>query len=325
MFQRRARVVIAVLIVVALTFAILDLRGGKGPFATFRSVIGTALGGVERAGATIFSPVLAIGDWWGTWGDQRDQINTLQAENQALSDLVRRSAEDRARADALDGLLRVAGAGRYRITPAEVIAVGPEQEFSWTVTIDIGTQDGIERDMSVINADGLVGRVSAVHRTTSTVVLIVDPSMSVGARIAGSEEVGILSGTGDQNSLEFQMLDPLANVEVGTALVTFGSKNGKPYAPGIPIGEVTEVRGTAGQLTRVAAIKPFARMSALSVVGVVVRPPRTDPRDSVLPARPQTIEPTVSATPVPSTTANPSATSLGSWSEPSPQPSPKAS
>lgn len=317
MFQRRARVVIAVLIVLSLTFAILDLRGGKGPFATLRSVVGTALGGIERTGATLFSPVLAVGGWWGTWGDQRDQINALKAQNQALSDLVRRSAEDRARADALDGLLRVAGAGRYRITPAEVIAVGPEQEFSWTVTIDIGTQDGIERDMSVINADGLIGRVSAVHRTTSTVVLIVDPSMSVGARIAGSEEVGILSGTGDQNSLEFQMLNPLANVEVGAALVTFGSKNGKPYAPGIPIGEVTEVRGTAGQLTRVAAIRPFAHLSALSIVGVVVRPPRTDPRDSVLPDRPKAVVPTPTPTPTSSGTAG--------LLDATPAPSPKAS
>lgn len=320
MLQRRARVVVAILVVITLTFAILDLRGGKGPFATLRSVVGTAVGGLESAGAAIFSPVLAVGSWWGTWGDQRDQIAALQAQNKALSDLVRRSAEDRARADALDGLLKVAGAGRYRITPAEVIAVAPEQEFSWTVTIDVGTQDGIERDMSVINADGLVGRVSAVHRTTSTVVLIVDPSVSVGARIAGSEEVGILSGTGDQSSLEFQMLNPLAKVDVGQAIVTFGSKNGKPYAPGIPIGEVTEVRGTAGQLTRVAAIRPFADMSALTIVGVVVRPPRTDPRDSVLPARPAA-EP--SATPAPTASASPSSTS--GLLVATPEPSPKAS
>ncbi|MDO8732040.1 MAG: rod shape-determining protein MreC [Actinomycetota bacterium] len=319
MLQRRARVVIAILVVITLTFAILDLRGGKGPFATLRSVVGTALGGVERAGATIFSPVLGIGSWWGTWGDQRETIAALEAENSSLRGLVHRAAEDRARADALDGLLKVAGAGRYRIVPAEVIAVGPEQEFSWTVTIDIGTQDGIERDMSVINADGLVGRVAAVHRTTSTVVLIVDPSVSVGARVAGSEEVGILSGTGDLSSLEFQMLNPLADVKTGEALVTFGSKNGKPYAPGIPIGQVTSVRGTAGQLTRVAAIEPFADLSALTIVGVVVRPPRTDPRDSVLPSRPQ-VEPTAAASPNPSGSA-----AAPTLSPATPVPSPKAS
>ena len=226
---------------------------------------------------------------------------------------MQRAAEDRARADALDGLLKVAGAGRYRIVPAEVVAAGPEQEFSWTVTIDVGTQDGIQRDMSVINADGLVGRIAAVHRTTSTVVLIVDPSVSVGARVAGSEEVGILSGTGDLSSLEFQMLNPLADVNAGQDLVTFGSKNGKPYAPGIPIGEVTDVRGTAGQLTRVATIRPFAQMSALTIVGVVIRPPRTDPRDSVLPARPA-----LQSSPTPSPTASSSTNGLSATPQPSP-------
>ncbi|MDP2014380.1 MAG: rod shape-determining protein MreC, partial [Actinomycetota bacterium] len=290
-------------------------------FATFRSVVGTALGGVERAGATVFSPILGIGSWWATWGDQREAIAALEAENSSLRGLVRRAAEDRARADALDGLLKVAGAGRYRIVPAEVIAVGPVQEFSWTVTIDIGTQDGIERDMSVINADGLVGRVSAVYRTTSTVVLIVDPSVSVGARIAGSEEVGILSGTGDLNSLEFQMLNPLADVKAAEALVTFGSKNGKPYAPGIPIGQVIEVRGTAGQLTRVATISPFADLSSLTIVGVVIRPPRTDPRDSVLPARPD-VTPTVAPTPTPTPSES---TSTPTLSPATPVPSPEVS
>ena len=117
--------------------------------------------------------------------------------------------------------------------------------------------------------------------------------------------------------LAVKKLDPLANVEIGAALVTFGSKNGKPYAPGIPIGEVTQVRGTAGQLTRVATIKPFARMSALSVVGVVVRPPRTDPRDSVLPDRPKAV--------TPSPTPMPSSTSAAGWSDATPAPSPKAS
>ena len=313
MLQRRARVVIAILVVITLTFAILDLRGGKGPFATFRSVVGTGVGGIESVGAAVYSPVLGVGSWWGSWGDQRDTIAALEAENSSLRDLVHRSAEDRARADALDGLLKVAGAGRYRIVPAEVVAAGPEQEFSWTVTIDVGTQDGIQRDMSVINADGLVGRIAAVHRTTSTVVLIVDPSVSVGARVAGSEEVGILSGTGDLSSLEFQMLNPLADVNAGQDLVTFGSKNGKPYAPGIPIGEVTDVRGTAGQLTRVATIRPFAQMSALTIVGVVIRPPRTDPRDSVLPARPA-----LQSSPTPSPTASSSTNGLSATPQPSP-------
>ena len=105
--------------------------------------------------------------------------------------------------------------------------------------------------------------------------------------------LGIVAGSGRQDSLEFQLLDPMAELTVGDSLVTFGSKGGRPYAPGLPIGEVVEVGGTAGQLTRVATIRPFVDMSSLSVVGVVIRPPRVDPRDSVLPTAP----PATSTTP----------------------------
>ena len=57
----------------------------------------------------------------------------------------------------------------------------------------------------------------------------------MGGRIAGTEEIGIVAGTGRQDELEFQLLDPMADVRIGDALVTFGSKGGRPFAPGLPI------------------------------------------------------------------------------------------
>ena len=287
MFSRRTRFVLVALFITTLTFVILDLRGGQGPFTSFRSAMSGAVGGGEQVGSLIVSPFLGVANWWGTWGDQRDRIAGLTAENDELRLLVERSAADRERAEQLDGLLRVAGVGRYEIVPAEILAVGPAQEFAWTVTIDAGNADGVQRDMSVINGQGLVGRVQSVTKNTATVVLLVDASISVGARVAGSSEIGILSGTGRQDSLEFQMIDPGAGLDPGQSLVTFGSKRGRPYSPGIPIGEVVSVAGTAGQLTRIATIRPFADVSTLGVVGVVIRPPREDPRDSVLPDAPR--------------------------------------
>jgi len=281
--SRRARVLLAVLIVGALTLLILDLRGGQGPLNSVRSAASGVLGTLERGAATVASPVFSLRDWWGTLFAQSDRIRELEAQNSELRGLVERTAADRARADALDALLGVAGVGQYRIVPAEVIAVGPAQDFSWTVTIDAGRNDGITRDMTVINGDGLVGRVESVARSTATVVLVVDAATAVGARVAGTEEVGILSGVGRQDSLDFQLLDPLAKLEVGDALVTFGSRQGRPYAPGIPIGAVADISGSAGQLNRIATVRPFVNVSRLSIVGVVTRPPREDPRDSVLP------------------------------------------
>jgi rod shape-determining protein MreC len=293
MLSRRTKLVLATLAVAALTLIILDLRGGDGPLSSARSAISSILGGVQRGAATIFSPITGFSEWWSTQVDQSGQIRILSDENSQLKSELLSTANDIARAEELDALLRVASVGRYRIVPAEVIAVGTAQDYSWTVTIDAGEVDGIEEDMTVINGDGLIGRVYKVFNSTATVVLMVDPSSSVGGRVAGSQEIGIVSGTGRQNSLQFQLLDPLGEVVAGDAIVTFGSKDGRPYAPGLPIGEVVDVSGTAGALARIATVMPYADISQLSVVGVVVRPPREDPRDSVLPNRPVVTEPEV--------------------------------
>lgn len=320
---RRTRLVLGLLLLAALTFVVLDLRAGEGgPLQPIRSAAATVFGPLERAAATVFGPVVGFFGDIGSLGDKDAQIEQLRRENEQLRADANTYAADKARADQLDALLRVAGAGQYRTVPAQVIAVGPAQGFAWTVTIDAGEQDGIAPEMTVINGDGLVGRVVTVGPDTATVVLLVDTTTSIGARIAGSQEIGILSGTGRQDVMELQLLDPLAPVEPGDRLVTFGSRGGRPYAPGIPIGEITEVAGTPGQLTRVATVRPFVNVSALDLVGVVTEPPRTDPRDSVLPP-----VPTPSATPSPAqtpstepgaTATDGTATDGGTGPEPSP-------
>ena len=287
--SRRIRITIATLLVASLTFVILDLRGGDGPLSSARAA--SAVVGVLQEGVNVVvSPFSGARASYSTWRDQASQIAELGEENAKLSEELSATLSDRARARALDELLRVSSTGRYRVTPAEVISVGPAQDFAWTVGIDAGSLDGIEKDMTVINGAGLVGRVLKVNPTTSTVVLLVDVSSAVGGRVATTEEIGIVSGTGRQDSMDFQLLDPLAELVIGDALVTFGSRGGRPYAPGIPIGEVADITGSAGQLARVATVRPFVDVSQLSVVGVIIRPPRDDPRDSVLPPRDETVE-----------------------------------
>ena len=283
MLSRRVRIVLAILVVASLTFVILDLRGGDGPLNGARNAASNVIGLVERGAAAVFAPIVGAGTWWSTMRDQSAQISELTAENARLRSEAISFEADRARVAALDALLGLANTGKYTIVPAEVIAVGPAQDFSWTITIDAGRSDGIEPDMTVVNGDGLVGRVVRTTANTSTVVLVVDSSSAVGGRVASSDEIGIVSGTGRQDSLSFQLLDPTAKLKVGDALVTFGSKGGRPYAPGLPIGEVIEVGGTPGQLTRVATLRPYVDVSQLSIVGVVTRPPRTDPRNALLP------------------------------------------
>ena len=63
--------------------------------------------------------------------------------------------------------------------------------------------------------------------------------------------------------------------------------------------------GTPGSQTRTAVVAPYVDFTSLDLVGVVVEPPRKDPRDAVLPPKPvatptPTVTVTVTATPSPS-------------------------
>jgi rod shape-determining protein MreC len=103
----------------------------------------------------------------------------------------------------------------------------------------------------------------------------------------------------------------------GEQLVTFGSVGGSPYVPGVPVGVITKVVGSTSSLMRLALVRPFASMATLGVVGVVVVPPRTNPRDSVLPPKPsRTPAATVRPTPTSGATVSVGASSAPTQSVP---------
>jgi rod shape-determining protein MreC len=292
---RRTRTILGILLLTSLTLVVLSLRGGADGA---RDGAGGFFGPVENAAAAVVRPVRDFVSSISSLGSKDQQIADLQKENDELKAQADKEQYTRNRAQELDDLLKLSGAGQYTVVPAQVIAIGPAQGFAWTVTLDAGSRDGVKVDQNVVTGRGLVGRVVSVTSSTATVVLLVDATSTVGARVESSMEVGFLNGTGDSRALELQLLDPFAQVAVGTRLVSYHVRGGA-YVPGIPLGTITEVSGTPGQLTRVATVEPFVDVTSLDLVGVVVTAPRTDPRDSVLGPKP-------SATPAPSASASPS-------------------
>ena len=304
--SRRTRTILGLLLLTSLTLVVLSLRGGG---SGARDSASGFFGPVENAASAIVRPVRDFLGSITSIGTKDQTIADLQAKADALQQELNRTDYDRNRAQELDALLRLAGAGQYKIVAAQAIAFGPAQGFAWTVTIDAGTRDGVRIDQNVVNGQGLVGRVVSVSATTATVALLVDATATVGARVESSMQVGFLNGTGDPSSLELQLIDPFAPVTVGERLVSFGVRGGA-YVPGIPLGTITEVQGTPGQLTRIAKVAPFVDVTKVDLVGVIVEGPRESPRDAVLPPKP-TPSTTSGSTPAPaasSSAAGPSAT-----------------
>lgn len=299
----RTRLVLASLLLAALSLVTVDLRlGDASPLHSLRGAAAAALGPVERAAAAVTRPVSQVVDRVGAPAGVEERVTALQRENDELRLALRSSGFARARARQLDELLRVASVGQYRVLPAQVIARGPAQGLAWTVGIDAGRNDGITTDMTVLNGDGLVGRVRTVSATTATVLLAVDPGSSVGVRLENLE-TGVVTGRGREPLLA-ELFDPTATVRKGDRLVTWGSRGAAPFVPGVPVGEVVAVQGAPGSLTKRAVVRPYVDAGALDLVGVVVAPPRRDPRNAVLPPPPTPVPtPTVTVTVTPSAPA----------------------
>ncbi|MEU0522650.1 rod shape-determining protein MreC [Streptomyces niveus] len=293
---RESRLLLVLLIAIAFALITVDIRGGEAsPVDGARQAAATVFGPVQNGVAKAVDPVgNAIGAVRDS-GGRHDRVTALERENAALKQRLGSDDRNRSRVRELDKLLKTAGAGQYGIKAAEVIAIGAAQGFSWTVTIDAGANDGVKRDMTVLNGDGLVGRVTTVGPNTATVLLANDPDFTVGTRMEKSDELGFATGQGDQ-PLNVQLLNGKAKVKNGDRLVTFGSSKDRPFVPGVPVGQVVRVDPAAGDLTRDIFVRPYVGFSKLDIVGVVVQAPREDPRDMVLPKKPAKPKPTPTVT-----------------------------
>ncbi|MEU6524172.1 rod shape-determining protein MreC [Streptomyces sp. NPDC046924] len=301
---RESRLLLVLLITTAFALITVDIRGGEdspvdGARQAAAAVFGPIENGVAGAVDPIGNAVSAVRDS----GDRHDRLAALERENAALKAELGSDDRNRSRAKQLDTLLKVAGQGQYGIKGAQVIAIGAAQGFSWTITIDIGANDGVKRDMTVLNGDGLVGRVTTVGPNTATVLLANDPDFTVGTRMEAGDELGFASGQGDR-PLRVELLNGKAEIKKGDRLVTFGSQADKPFVPGVPVGTVSRVDPSGGGLTRTLYVTPFVGFTKLDIVGVVVQAPEKDPRDTVLPKKPKpTPTPTVTVTVTPSAPA----------------------
>ena len=106
--------------------------------------------------------------------------------------------------------------------------------------------------------------------------------------------------------LKLAVIDSAALLKPGEALVTSASVHDQPFVPGVPVGVIYKIINKGGSLTPLALVKPYADLTGLGVVGIVVAPPRHSPKFSVLPPIPHPA-PAITVTVTPRPSPSPSA------------------
>ena len=173
-------------------------------------------------------------DWVTGGPSANSKIASLQAANAKLRADLSAAQLSKADESQLSSLLKLAGRGGYRIVAASVIAAG--QDYTDTVTLDVGRKDGVRAHETVLNGQGLVGTVTQVSADTSTVLLATDASAVVGARLAGSNQIGSVAGTGKSLSgpttLKLTLFAANAVLQAARTWSRSARCTTRPYVPG---------------------------------------------------------------------------------------------
>ncbi len=153
------------------------------------------------------------------WDAQR--LNDLEQENRHLRHLLALRARQPATTHA-----------------AQIFGV-PRDPYLSRITVDQGSQQGIDAGAAVIDETGLIGQVTRVYPLTSEVTLITDKDQSVPIQIQRTGERAILFGTGASHTTELRYLPANTDIRIGDTLVTSGLDG--LYPPGVPVARVTHI------------------------------------------------------------------------------------
>jgi rod shape-determining protein MreC len=251
--------------------------------AYFREAPGGRLHGVQRGFLTIVSPiedgankalkpVRDLFSWFGNTLHAKSELaQALKQTEKLRKELVaeqeeKRSYHELAALTHLDQL----SVGNYRPVTATVIYKDPNIWYS-TVIIDKGAAAGVQRNDPVINAEGLVGKVTQVATDGALVELITNSSMGVSARVGTSNATGIVQPkVGDPNDLLLGYLPSTANANPGEWVVTSGTVTPaypSLYPPGLLIGQVTSVNEESAYKS--VNVHPVANLHDLDIVQVL--------------------------------------------------------
>jgi rod shape-determining protein MreC len=209
---------------------------------------------------------------WGNYVALRGARTENETLKQQLAELEIRLQEQRAlaaRTVQLQALMDLRTTTTLPTVAAEIIAGNPNPGIL-SVTVNRGSDDGVQADMAVISPKGIAGRVigrPAAH--ASRVQLLVDPAAAAGALIERSRSGGIVVGVEGDPPLQMQLVSNLADVVAGDVVVTSGADG--VYPKGFPIGKVEKSERGSG-LYRQISVRPMVDFSGLENVLIVLVP-----------------------------------------------------
>lgn len=182
--QSTRRRAIILLVLTSIILITLDLQNSSA-VSGLRNIFGTIFRPVESTTRVVTRPISNA--WHGVFDyndvlDENDRLREKVAQQEGATIAAAASVRLAQELLALNGLPTLAG---INAVTAQVIGDSPTN-FSQTIEINQGTESGIRVGMPVLNAAGLIGKITKVYGDRSVVMLITDPDFALSVKVVNS-------------------------------------------------------------------------------------------------------------------------------------------
>jgi rod shape-determining protein MreC len=257
----------------------------------FREPVGGGLHGVQSAGATVLRP-FEVGanrvaqpfrdayGWFSGVLHAKSENGRLRREVDTYSALATQNANAVQQNAQLKSLLHYVSAPQfpknYDYVATDVIS-RPPAELAQQIGIAAGSSSGIRINDPVVNADGLVGKVTQVASHSAEVELLTDPDMMATAVDRATQATGLVGNGQGRGTLILDRVSRSDNVKPGDLIVTQGfhdKKLSSIFPAGIPIGVVSSASQNDVDLYWQVQVRPRVDFGS-SLTSVLVLIPKT--------------------------------------------------
>lgn len=268
LLKNKLTVTIIVLSVAFLGLITLTIsRDDKG----LESGAGSTLNPVQKVAYGFNRGVKDFVDFFLNFSDVRDENKELKKENDKLKAEIDEYSKLKEENERLQKVLNFKDEkNNYDYIGTNIIGISGDSILNGYI-VDRGKDDGIEKGMVVISADGLVGQVSSVGKNWAIVQCIVNENVKVAVMVDSTREnTGILQGYKDyfNNNLAKVLNLPMdSEVKEGDVIVTSGL--GGYYPKEIKIGEVVSVEEDRVKVMKSAIVKPYVDFNKIEELFIV--------------------------------------------------------
>lgn len=260
------RLALAITLVVSLVcVGVYANEGANGPLHRVQAVVEGLVSPLQLVGAPLGAAVDEAEQNAADQDVSEETVASLRAQNAELAERAVQAEEYRLEAQRLQALLNLKD--NYEIVGAAGRVIGRTTDaWNQTITLDVGSNDGVESGLTVMGPTGVIGQVISVTGGTCRVRLLTDPQSGAAALVQQSRAEGIVRGSLD-GLLYLENIPADVNIQVGDVVLTSGL--GGSYTRGLLIGTVARVEASSGGDTRRIVVAPNGSVTLLQEALVV--------------------------------------------------------